>query len=82
MMHTTLYISTAVALLCFILYVLDRRSRSEPIDWTSAFKLSTFGSLSAGGIAFVLSPSTSMTDLKIIPEIMPTQDIFVGTPSF
>jgi hypothetical protein len=82
MMHTTLYISTAVALLCFILYVLDRRSRSEPIDWTSAFKLSTFGSLIAGGIAFVLSPSTSMTDLKIIPEIMPTQDIFVGTPSF
>jgi hypothetical protein len=80
MLQTPLYIGIAVALLCFILYALDRRSRSEPVEWASAMKLSTFGSLIGAGIAFVLTPGD--TTLKVLPEIVPSPEMFVGTPSF
>jgi hypothetical protein len=80
MLQTPLYIGIAVALLCFILYALDRRSRGEHVEWSSALKLSTFGSLIGAGIAFVLTPGDSI--LTVLPEIMPSQEMFVGTPSF
>lgn len=80
-----LYIAIGVALVSFILYALDRRSKKEPIDWFTAFKLSLFGGLIAGGVSYVSTSST--TELKdIIPEIKPeipvVQEMFVGVPTF
>jgi len=43
-----------VALLCFIIYALDRRSRSEPIVWEQAGKLSIFGGIVAAGLVFAI----------------------------
>jgi hypothetical protein len=74
--------SVAVALVVFILYALERRSKSEQIEWIDAGKLSLFGGLLTAGVVFA---STS----EIVKESIPTteittaiQEMFVGTPNF
>jgi hypothetical protein len=72
----------AVALLCFILYALERKSKSEPIDWTQASKLTVFGGLITSGVVFATS-GEGMPDLtKALPTMSETQDMFVGLPTF
>ena len=44
--------SVAVALVVFIIYALERRSRDKPIDWIDASKLSLFGGLLTSGVVF------------------------------
>lgn len=75
--------SIAVALVCFILYALDRKSKSEPIDWIQASKLSVFGGIITAGVVFATS-GENMPDLtKPLQAIVSeTQDMFVGTPTF
>ena len=77
-------IGASVALVCFILYALDRKSKEESIDWTSAGKLSVFGGLLASGVAFVTTADTSVVTETLkevsIPEV--AQDMFVGKPTF
>ena len=75
--------SVAVAIVAFILYALERRSKGEPISWEHAGKLSLFSGLVTSGVVFA-------TTAESIPEIVNTvtekatevQDMFVGTPSF
>ena len=77
------FATIAVALAAFIVYAIERRSKSEPIVWENALKLSTFGGLIAAGIVFV-----STSDVKTVAETVAAvelpsaQDMFVGTPSF
>ena len=68
----------AVALCCFIIYVLDRRSKGEPISWESALKLTALGGVLAGGVMFSVSGEV----LEQVVSLPVTQDIFVGTPTF
>ena len=80
-------IAIAVALVAFIIYALERRSKNEPIVWTDALKLSVFGGLISAGIVF----TTTAEPVKQVVETATTaattavataQDMFVGTPSF
>ena len=75
--------SVAVALVAFILYALERKSKGEPISWDSALKLSLFGGLLTSGVVFSTS-SDSMPDLtKVLPTSLETvQEMFVGKPTF
>lgn len=78
--------SLAVAIVAFILYTLERRSKGEPISWDNAGKLSLFSGLITSGVVF----ATSSDGIGSIPEVVNTvtekmgevQDMFVGTPSF
>jgi len=73
----------AVALVCFILYTLDRRAKGEPIAWDTAGKLSLFGGLLTSGIVFATGTEipTSIDQVKdIIPDA--AKDMFVGKPTF
>lgn len=74
----------AVALVCFILYTLDRRSKGEPIAWDTAGKLSLFGGLLTSGVVFAtttdMSAVAEIASEISIPEV--TQDMFVGKPTF
>ena len=73
----------AVALVCFILYALDRRSKGEPLSWDTAGKLSIFGGLLSSGIVFATTadvPTVVETIKEVVPEV--TQDMFVGKPTF
>lgn len=70
----------AVALVCFILYALDRKSKGEPIAWDTASKLSIFGGLLTSGVVFATTAEVVETVKDIVPEV--TQEMFVGKPTF
>jgi hypothetical protein len=69
--------SIAVALVTFIVYALERRSKSEPIVWEDASKLSVFGGLITAGIVFATT-----SEVKVPVELPVVQEMFVGTPTF
>jgi hypothetical protein len=78
--------SAAVAIVSFILYVLERRSKGESIAWTDAGKISLFSGLVTSGVVF----ATTTDGITGMPEVLhavsekasDVQDMFVGTPSF
>ena len=71
----------SVALVCFIVYALERRSKGEPIDWTDAGKLSLFGGIISAGVVFATTTDV-VTDAVKTMDIPSAQDMFVGKPSF
>ena len=84
-MMTILVVPVAVALVAFIMYALDRRSKEQPISWPDAMKLTVFSGLITSGVVFATgSDMSSITEnVKIVAENMPsTQDMFVGAPTF
>lgn len=76
--------AVGVALVCFIVYALDRRSRKEPIVWEQAGKLSLFGGILAAGIVFAVGTEKVVDAAKPVIDVMPSavQDMFVGQPTF
>jgi len=72
--------SVAVAMVCFILYALDRRSREKPVEWTDGLRLSVLGGLISAGVVF----SSTGIDIELPPQIVAPieQEIFVGVPNF
>jgi len=78
--------SVAVALVAFILYALDRKSKSEPINWETAGKLSLFGGLITSGVVFATTSEGAVEAVKVVAENVPAvssvQDMFVGQPTF
>jgi len=79
-----IYIAIIVSLLCFVLYVLDRRMRGEPIDWIIALKVSVIGALLSGGTGYALSDSTTVAEVAQVVEVLKpdNQEMFVGVPTF
>jgi TRAP-type C4-dicarboxylate transport system permease small subunit len=76
-------VSLAVALVAFIVYALERRSKDEPIVWTDALKLSLFGGLVSAGIVFTTTAETVTAVTNAVAELpAAAQEMFVGTPSF
>lgn len=78
-------VSVAVALVSFILYALDRRSKEQPIIWADALKLTMFSGLITSGVMFATSDGSAVVveNLKTVAENLPsTQDMFVGSPTF
>jgi hypothetical protein len=78
--------SIAVALVAFILYALDRKSKGEPIAWDTAAKLSLFGGLITSGVVFASTSEGVVEVVKTVSENVPAipsvQDMFVGQPTF
>jgi uncharacterized membrane protein len=71
----------SVALVCFIVYALERRSKSQPIVWEDAGKLTIFGGIIAAGVVFATTTDVVVDTVKNM-EIPSVQDIFVGKPTF
>ena len=77
--------SVAVALVAFILYALDRRSKEQPIEWEQAGKVSLMSGLITSGVVFATTADVSTVNesVKTVTETAEAvQDMFVGTPSF
>jgi hypothetical protein len=76
--------SIAVALVVFILYALERKSKDQPIDWIDASKLTLFGGLLTSGVLFATTSDIApvITEAVSNVEIPNVQDMFVGTPTF
>lgn len=73
--------SIGVALVAFIIYALERRSKSEAIVWEDALKISLFGGILSAGIVLV-STTDVVKDVASNVEMPLAQEMFVGTPSF
>lgn len=77
--------SLAVALVAFIVYALERRSKQEPIVWEDALKLSLFSGIVTSGVVF---STTAEVPVSVVSETIKNtvsesvQDMFVGIPSF
>lgn len=76
--------SIAVALVVFILYALERKSKDKPIDWIDAGKLTLVGGLLTSGIVFATTSDVVNTVAETVTniEIPSVQDMFVGVPTF
>ena len=75
--------SLAVALVAFIAYALDRKSKGEPISWETAGKLSLFGGLVTSGVVFATGTEGVTEAVKTVTDNVPAvQDMFVGLPTF
>lgn len=77
--------SIAVALVAFIVYSLERRSKKEPIVWEDALKLSLFSGVVTSGVVFASTAdvNTVVETTKAVAETATAaQDMFVGTPTF
>jgi len=75
--------SLAVALVAFIAYALDRKSKGEPISWETAGKLSLFGGLVTSGVVFATGTEGVPEAVKTVTDNIPAvQDMFVGLPTF
>lgn len=71
--------SLAVSIVVFIIYALDRKAKGEPISWETAGKLSLFGGILTSGVVFA---STTEGVTEVVKAVVPTQDMFVGVPTF
>lgn len=82
------YITVISSLVCFILYVGDRRMREEPIDWITALKVSAIGALLSGGAGYAISGEVDVKQVVevALPQVAQTseiaQEMFVGVPTF
>jgi hypothetical protein len=76
--------SIAVALVVFILYALERKSKDKPIDWIDAGKLTVFGGLLSSGVVFATTGEIPDAVIETVTKVdIPTvQDMFVGIPTF
>jgi hypothetical protein len=82
-MMIVLYAGALVAVVTFVLYALDRRAKGEPIDFITALKLSLFGGLTSGGVAYATTSGDSVLEaVASLPEIAVVQEMFVGEPVF
>jgi hypothetical protein len=77
----TVIAAVSVALVCFIVYALERRSKGEPIDWLDAGKLSIFGGVITSGVVFATTTDV-VSDVAKAVDIPAVQDMFVGKPTF
>jgi hypothetical protein len=73
--------SLSVALVSFIVYALERRSKSQSIDWFDAGKITVFGGILSACVVFATSTEVVADAVKNL-EIPSVQDIFVGKPTF
>lgn len=73
--------SLAVAIVCFIVYALERRSKEQPIDWIDAGKVTIFGGIISAAVVFAVTTEVVSDVVKEI-DIPAVQDMFVGKPTF
>lgn len=64
-----------------VLYVWDRRTKHQPVEWSDAAKLALGAGGISGGVAYAFGGSD---DIAGIAEKVTTaaQDMFVGKPDF
>jgi len=80
MIGTLATIVGVVVVASLVLYIVDRKSRGEPLDMTVAAKIASFSGLATGGIVFALQSDAVSDAVAVVTDT--AQDMFVGTPSF
>jgi len=72
-----------VAVVAVVLYVWDRRSKKESVDWANAVKLAMGAGGVAGGVAYAVDGDAIETAVEAGQAVVAqAQDMFVGRPAF
>jgi hypothetical protein len=79
-MYTLAMIAGVVAVIAFVLYVWDRKTKGEPIEWLDAGKLALGAGGAAGGIAYAVGADDVAETVTSVAE--KAQEMFVGKPEF
>jgi hypothetical protein len=72
-----------VAVVAVVLYVWDRRTKKESVDWANAVKLAVGAGGVAGGVAYAVDGDAIETAVEAGQAVVAqAQDMFVGRPAF
>ena len=73
-------IAVVVAAVAIVLYVWDRRTKRESIDWMNATKLAIGAGGIAGGVAYAVDGEAIVEAGQA--AVSQAQEMFVGRPAF
>jgi hypothetical protein len=76
MFETLAIVVGIVVVATLLLYVVDRRSKGEPMDYAILAKFGAFAGIVSGGIVVGLQSDAVSTAVET------AQDMFVGKPAF
>ena len=81
--YTLGMIAGIVAVVAFVLYVWDRTSKNQEIEWLDAGKLALGAGGVAGGVAYAVgSDGVDAAMESVTSAASAAQDMFVGKPQF
>ena len=73
-------IAGVVAVVAFVLYIWDRYSKEQPVDWMDAGKLAISAGGVASGVAYAVGTDGAEAAIETVTTA--TQDMFTGKPGF
>lgn len=79
-LYTLAMIAGVVAVVAFVLYIWDRKTKSEPVEWLDAGKLALSAGGVAGGIAYAVGTDEVAEAVTTVTD--KAQEMFVGKPEF
>jgi hypothetical protein len=79
-MYTLAMVAGVVAVVAFVLYVWDRTSKGDEIEWMDAGKLAVGAGGVAGGIAYAVGADDALDAVTSVASS--AQEMFVGKPEF
>jgi hypothetical protein len=81
--YTMGMIAGVVAVVAFVLYVWDRTSKSQEIEWLDAGKLALGAGGVAGGVAYAVGADGVDVAVDSVSSVAAaTQEMFTGKPAF
>ena len=73
-------IAGVIAVIAFVLYIWDRRSKGSEIEWLDAGKIALTAGGAAGGIAYAVGAEDVAGVVTTVAD--KAQEMFVGKPEF
>ncbi len=73
-------IAGVVAVIAFVLYIWDRKSKGSDVEWLDAGKLALTAGGAAGGIAYAVGAEDVADVVTSVAD--KAQEMFVGKPEF
>ena len=78
--YTLAMIAGVIAVIAFVLYIWDRRSKGADIEWLDAGKIAITAGGAAGGIAYAVGADDVAGVVTSVAD--KAQEMFVGKPEF
>ena len=75
-------IALVVAIVAFVLYVWDRRTKQAPVDVMDGAKLALGAGGIVGGVAYAVGMPVEDVAETVAASATAVQDMFVGKPEF
>lgn len=78
--YTLAMVAGVVAVVAFVLYIWERTSKGQEIEWLDAGKLALGAGGVAGGVAYAVGSEDVME--SVTSAAAATQEMFTGKPGF